>query len=219
MKYQVTLTGKSLAAAAAVLLALILAISATLVHGAGAAPLDAKSAVQTILAEKDHVTPTELAGWILAKRSDYQLIDIRLPWQYDDYHIPGAINVPLSQLFEDSGLKQLERSKTIVLYGLGAGHAAQAQLMLAMRGYKALSLREGISAWWSDVMTPMSLRSESQSPAGYQQAKQLREHFLGAAGAAPSPAAAPAPVVPETPPAAQPAPGGERKLKLGKGCS
>ncbi len=219
MKYQVTLTGKSLAAAAAVLLALILAISATLVHGAGAAPLDAKSAVQTILAEKDHVTPTELAGWIIAKRSDYQLVDIRLPWQYDDYHIPGAINIPLSQLFEDSGLKQLERAKTVVLYGLGAGHAAQAQLMLAMRGYKALSLREGISAWWGDVITPMSLRSDSQSPAGYQQAKQLREHFLGAPGATPSPAAAPVPVVPETPPAAQPAPGGEKKLKLGKGCS
>ncbi len=173
-----------------------------------------------MLDESDHVTAGELAQWLIEKRTDFQLIDIRLPWQYDDYHIPTAANIPLAELFQPDGLKKLDRSKKIVVYGLGAGHSAEAQLLLAMKSYKALSVKEGISAWWSEVITPVSLRSESQSPAGYQQARDVRRHFVGGPGS-PQPAGGASPAAPVSPPPGQ-APGtapGGRKLKLGRGCS
>lgn len=220
MRINVTLTGKSLAAGVVILLGLILAMAGTIARGFDSGPVNAATASRTMLDEKDHVSAGELAQWLIDKRTDYQLVDIRMPWQYDDYHIPTAISIPLADLFQPEGLKKLDRSKKIVVYGLGAGHAAEAQLLLAMKSYNALSLKEGISAWWNEVITPTSLRSESQSPAGYQQARQLRQHFIGGPGAPqPDGTAAPvAPLPPSGPQSPATAPGG-RKLKLGRGCS
>jgi len=221
VKVNLTLTGKMIAAATVLLLGLVLALASTVARGFGAGPVDANAAVRTMIDETDHVTAGELAQWLIEKRTDFQLIDIRLPWQFDDYHIPTAINIPLAQLFEDQGLKQLSRTQKVVVYGLGAGHAAEAQLLLSMKGYNALSVKEGLTAWWNEVITPTSLRSDSTSPAGYRQAKQIRERFLGAPGAAQpasAPATAPTETVPATPPA-QGAPAGGKKLKLGRGCS
>lgn len=215
---KIELTPKVAGAVVAVFLGGALALAATITRGPGAGPIDAPSLVQTIIAERDHVTPRELARWIIEKKQDYQLIDIRLPWQFRDYHIPTAVNIPLAELFQPGGINQLSRSKKIVLYGLGAGHAAEAQLLLRLKGYNAYSLREGISAWWDDVMTPASLLSENPSPQGYQQAKQLRQYFLGAGRTTGK--IIPTVPLPVPPNASQPAPPqGKFKLKLGKGCS
>ncbi len=220
MKVELKLTGKSLAAAVVVFLAMALALAATVAKGTASGPVNAASIAQTIDAEQDHVTPGELARWILEKKQDYQLIDIRPQWQFEDYHIPTAIDIPLTTLFQDAGLKQLSREKKIVLYGFGAGHAAQAQLLLGMKGYRAYSLRDGIVDWWETIMTPTSIRSDPPNPAGYREAKQLREHFMGAApGAAAAEPSAPAAAPPPPTPAPQSAPAPANKLKLGHGCS
>ena len=220
MKVDLKLNGKTVAAATLVFLGIVLATATTVVRGTGAGPVNAPTLVQRIVKEEDHVTPGQLAQWLVEKRTDFQLIDIRDPWQFDDYHIPSAVNIPLAQLFEETGLQQLSREKKIVVYGLGGTRAAQAQLLLSLKGYNAFSVPDGITAWWSDVITPTSLRSEDQTPAGYLEAKQLREHFLGAAPTGEA-AAAPTPATPTLPPAqnapASPIPG--KKLKLGRGCS
>jgi rhodanese-related sulfurtransferase len=220
MKVELKLTGKTLAAAVAIFLGVVLAMAATIVQGTGAGPVNASALVQNIVKEEDHVPPGQLARWLIEKRTDFQLIDIREPWQFDDYHIPTAVSIPLAQLFDEASLKKLSREKKIVLYGLGTGRAAQAQLLLSLKGYNAYSVPDGITAWWSDVITPTSLRSEDQTAAGYLQAKQLREHFLGLTPTGET-AVTPPPVAPALPPA-QTAPSSAtpgKKLKLGRGCS
>jgi rhodanese-related sulfurtransferase len=220
MKVELKLNGKTVAAATLVFLGIVLAMATTIARGTGAGPVNAPALVQTIVKEEDHVTPGQLAQWLIEKRTDFQLIDIREPWQFDDYHIPTAVNIPLTGLFEDAGLKKLAREKKIVVYGLGGTRAAQAQLLLSLKGYNAFSVPDGITAWWNDIITPTSLRSEDQTPAGYLQAKQLREHFLGSAPTGET-TAAPPPATPTLPPA-QSMPTGPtlgKKLKLGRGCS
>jgi len=221
MRWNVTLTGKGLAALAVALIAIIAAVAGTVARGPSAGPADFNLIAQTIADEKDHVTPGELAHWIMEKRQDYQLIDIRQSWQYDDYHIPTAISIPFREFFQESNLKKLDRGKKIVIYGLGAGHAAETQLLLSMKGYNAFSLREGISAWWELVITPTSLRSETGSPEGYQQARQIREYFMGS-GSTKKPGTEstvpPPPAVPASAPQGTQQPN-QKKLKLGKGCS
>ncbi len=217
MKFELRLAGKRLAAACIIFLAMVLALAATMAKGAGAGPVNAAAAAQTMDADKDHVTAGELARWILDKRQDYQLIDIRPAWQFDDYRIPTAINIPLTVLFQDAGLKQLSREKKIVVYGFGAGHAAEAQLLLSMKGYQAYSLGDGMVEWWETVMTPSSIRRDPPDPTGYREAKQLRQRFMGGTGG-PAPAAgAPQAPPPQAPPPQSPAP--QNKLKLGRGCS
>jgi sulfur-carrier protein adenylyltransferase/sulfurtransferase len=217
----IEITGKRVTAGGAVVVALVLALAATAVHGTGAGPVDASSLVRNIMAEKDHVTAGELAGWIVQKKQNYVLVDLRDPWQFDDYHIPTAVNIPLGQLFEDSGLRKLSREKKIVLCGLGVGRASQAQLLLSLRGYDAFSLEDGIAGWWDAVMTPTSLRAENASPAGYLQAKALREHFMGReSGVATAPAPTPVFAPPNPPTKAAPSSNTpNQKLKLGRGCS
>ncbi len=221
MKRNVTLTGKTIAALIVASLAVVAALAASIAHGTSAGPADLNSIVQSIADEKDHVTPGELAQWIMEKKQDYQLIDIRQPWQFDDYHIPTAINIPFREFFQENNLKRVDRSKKTVIYGLGAGHAAETQLLLSMKSYDAYSLREGISAWWDLVLTPVSLRSESASPLGYQQARQIREYFMGSGAPRPAGTESAVPVPPPAPamaPESNP-PQNEKKLKLGKGCS
>jgi rhodanese-related sulfurtransferase len=222
MKIKLILTGKRLAAMVAIFLGVVLAMASSISRGTGAGPVDAAAITEKIVTEKDHVTPVELAHWIIKERQDYQLVDIRQPWQFDDYHIPTAVNIPLSQLFLDAGLSRLSRTKKIVVYGLGAGHSAETQLLLSLRGYDAFSLKAGLSAWWDQVMTPLSVRSDTSSPAGYRQDKQLREHFMGIAptGGTQTESSPPLPEVPapeNVPEGKQPS--SSPKLKLGRGCS
>jgi hypothetical protein len=77
-----------------------------------------------------------------------------------------------------------------------------------------------ISAWWDQVITPVSLRFESADPARYRQAKQFREYFTGSTSSQRKSEATPLLVIPEVPPVTglekKPE---EKKLKLGKGCS
>jgi len=219
MRTEIKLTGKSVAAAAAIFLGIVIAVASTIARGTGSEPLNAPAMVQGIVQETDRVTPQELARWLIEKRTDFQLIDVRQPWRFDDYHIPTALNIPLPQLFQPAGLKQLSRGKKVVLYGSGQGHAAQAQLLLRMKGYTTLSVREGINGWWYDLMTPTSLQTSGASPTGYRQAKQLRDYFMGRAEpgkgtAKTTPAAAPPPP-PASPEKKVPA----TRLKLGRGCT
>jgi rhodanese-related sulfurtransferase len=202
MKRSITLNAYTLGGIV-VLAVLVVGVALAIAQRSGTAATDA--AVDSIVKEGDHVTAGELARWVLEKRQDYQLVDIREPWHFDDYHIPTAINIPFPELMKDAGLKRLDRNKKIVVYSLGAGHAAQTQLLLAMKGYKAYSLNDGIIAWWDEVMTPASVRSASPSSTGYQQAKQLREFFMTGVRASAAPGVTmppPAPIVAAPAPAA-----------------
>lgn len=236
MRCSMVLTGNKLAVLVVVFIAAVLAAAAAVSHRVRAAEMTA--AVDSITKDAGQVAAGELAQWILEKQQDYQLIDLREPWQFDDYHIPTAINIPFAQLFGAD--TRLDKNKKVVVYGLGAGHAAQAQLLLAMKGYRAYALNDGIIAWWDEVMTPTSIRSASPQSSGYQQARQLREYFMTGGRATepptaltapppqPSAVAAPAKPTVKTKPAAKPAakpaeaPPKDKdkdRLKLGTGCS
>lgn len=242
MRRSIVVTGNKLAVLGVLIIAIVLAAAAALSHHVRAAEINA--AAQSVTNDAGQVTAGELAQWIVEKRQDYQLIDLRDPWQFDDYHIPTAINIPFAQLFRSEA--RLDKSKKIVVYGLGAGHAAQVQVLLAMKGYRIYALNDGIIAWWDEVMTPSSIRSANPQSSGYQQARQLREYFTTGGRASEPPAAfttppvqEPAPVMPaakpsspkpatKVKPAAKPASKPAEKppkdkdkdrLKLGAGCS
>ena len=169
--------------------------------------LNAKELLTSVQRQEDHVTPTELAAWIIEGRADYRLVDIRDPKAYAEYHIPTAENVPLATLLDGS----LGRTDKIVLYGEGGIHAAQGWTALKGRGYThAYTLLEGLDAWKDEVLFPVMPRNASpEEQARFERAAQVAKFFGGqpraaaATGAEPMPlptqAAAPAVAAPTLP--------------------
>ncbi len=44
-----------------------------------------------------------------------QLVEVLPPAEYEDQHLPGAINIPLKQLNRETGA-QLEQSRPVIVY-------------------------------------------------------------------------------------------------------
>jgi rhodanese-related sulfurtransferase len=133
---------------------------------------------------EDHVPPAELAGWIVAGRADYRLIDLRDGTAFAEYHVPTAENVPLTGLIEHG----LLRNEKIVLYADGDLPAAQAWLLLRGRGYRGVyTLQGGLDAWKDQVLFPMMPQSPSpEEQAGFEEAAHVAKLFGGQPRAAAS---------------------------------
>jgi len=152
--------------------------------------LDARELALVVEQEVDHVTPPELAAWIVEGRSDYRLLDLRAEQDFAEYHIPTAENVPLSGLAD----YPLLRNEKIVLYSEGGIHAAQAWLLLQAQGYRGVStVLGGLDGWKDEVLFPaLSADASPAERARFERAAALAQFFGGQArvgGAAEAPAA------------------------------
>ena len=104
--------------------------------------LDLQQLASLVENEKDHIDATELADWIMQKRSDYILIDTRSKSDYNEYHIPTAQNILLQKLINEN----FSAYKKIVIYSEGGTHGAQGWFFLKSKGYKEVYfLRYGLN--------------------------------------------------------------------------
>jgi rhodanese-related sulfurtransferase len=182
--------------------------------------VNAKELLTSVGRAEDHVTPADLAAWIVEGRSDYRLIDIRDEKSFAEYHIPTAENVPLATVLDGA----LGRTDKIVLYGDGGIHAAQAWMVLRGRGFaQAYTLLEGLDAWKDEVLFPVMPQTASpEEQARFERAVQVAKLFGGQPRAAAAPgsepmalptqALAPAVAPPNLPAGAR---GGPRKKREG----
>lgn len=139
--------------------------------------LDARELSLVVDNAVDHVTPAELAAWIVEGRADYRLIDIRTDTEFSAYHIPTAENVPLSGLTE----YPLLRTEKIVLYSEGGIHSAQAWMLLRAQGYDGVyMLFGGLDAWKDEVLFPtLTADADPQQRAQFERAAAMAGFFGG----------------------------------------
>lgn len=79
------------------------------------------------------------------------IVDVRTPQEFQQGHVPNAINVPLSEIIENPAILKSSKEKAIVLYcrsGYRAGKAAEA---LQKEGHQNLRHLEGHMQSWSDT--------------------------------------------------------------------
>jgi 3-mercaptopyruvate sulfurtransferase SseA len=94
--------------------------------------------------EEDHVTAGDLAAMLKAGKPGLRVIDLRDSLSYLQYHIPTAECITLTELL---GMPLLP-TDTLVLYSEGGIHAAQAWVLLAVRGHRnVMTLKGGLLAW------------------------------------------------------------------------
>jgi rhodanese-related sulfurtransferase len=195
-------------------------------HPGGRVTLDARELALVVSRGADRVAAPELAAWIVEGRGDYRLIDLRAETEFAQYHIPGAVNLPLAGLM-DAGLGRQEK---LVLYSDGGIQSAQAWMLLRAQGFVgAYMLDGGLAAWHDQVRSPMladnptpdeRLRDEGRRALSAYFGGQPRSAATVAAGAALS--AVLPPSVPSGPRVAvPPIPGGLPKAtpkKKKEGC-
>lgn len=70
------------------------------------------------------------------KGMDYYLIDVREEDEYADGHLPGTVNLPLSEF--EARYREIGTDKPIVLVCARGGRSAQAAEYLAYQGYQNL---------------------------------------------------------------------------------
>ena len=94
-----------------------------------------------------NLSPDEAKAFIAARSvTDYQLLDVRQPQEYENEHLPGALLIPLKQLSEK--LAGLDRKKPLLVYCAVGGRSRAAAQFLAGQGFEEVyNISGGIKKW------------------------------------------------------------------------
>jgi phage shock protein E len=87
------------------------------------------------------VYPEELEEW---QSRGAQLVDVREPWEYERGHLPGARNVPLSDIPVRAG----ELSEPMVLVCASGNRSAEAAQYLVESGFREVGNLAGGTFGW-----------------------------------------------------------------------
>lgn len=129
-------------------------------------------------AGEDHIEPEELAELLINAEDEILLVDIRDRWEFDKFHIRGAVHIPMSEL-PDSLSAHKNRGR-IVLYSNGMTHPAQARDALARQGYdNVFLLTDGLQGFVDRCLKPVSLRDIPLREPQAARVRTWRGHFLG----------------------------------------
>ena len=186
------------------------------------AQVDTKQLALDALRAADQVTADQLADWLVEGRNDYLLVDVRDARSFAAYHIPGAVNLPLSGLNHDFA----QRNERVVFYSDNAIHTAQAWFLIRSLGFPSVYiLAGGLETWQEAVLYPRAPAAGAAPKDQIDFAKRMAvaKFFGGSARGATSEVANPvAPVLPKLAPPSPTAPAPDNaqpaKKKKKEGC-
>lgn len=82
-------------------------------------------------------------------RDEYQIVDVREPWEWEAGRIEGALHIPLNEVLTGGERGRLDQSRPVVLVCKAGTRSELATMMLQARGYDAHNLEGGMDAWAS----------------------------------------------------------------------
>ncbi|MFM8659260.1 MAG: rhodanese-like domain-containing protein [Candidatus Nitrosotenuis sp.] len=111
--------------------------------------------------------------------NDVFLLDVREPQEFAEYRIPGAINIPLSQLFMPGSQSQLPKDKKIVTICSHGNRSMVATFALAQNGLESTSLVGGMSLW-NQVLNATTLKENDVTVIQVEKVgKGCLSHIIG----------------------------------------
>jgi 3-mercaptopyruvate sulfurtransferase SseA len=148
-------------------------------------PASTSAMLAEIESAKDHMEPEEMADRLMRGKPGLLVVDIRPAEEYADFHIRGAVNIPMSDLPEV--LAGRENKGIIVLYSDGMTHPAQARDALYRMGFtNVYMLTDGLVGFVDRILKPASLRTEPLSAEQTARIHSWRQYFIGAEKLQPS---------------------------------
>lgn len=104
------------------------------------------------------MTPQEVKQYLDAHAVDqYNLVDVRQGWEYEEYHLPGSALIPLPELADR--LNEIGPDKATIVYCAAGGRSAAAANLINGQGFKDVyNMLGGIKAWKNEyALGPQSL--------------------------------------------------------------
>ncbi|WP_180237161.1 rhodanese-like domain-containing protein [Lacimicrobium alkaliphilum] len=95
---------------------------------------------------------TELVSPEQVKQSnqDFRIIDVRSLEEYNNGHVPGALNIPHHDIANHAGLLPADTEQPVVLYCRSGRRAGLAASELKKMGYNNLFLMQGDMPAWRE---------------------------------------------------------------------
>ncbi len=87
---------------------------------------------------------------VVGKDSSYFILSVRKPEDYAKGHVPGAVNIPYSEIAKEENLKKLPTDKKIVVVCYTGHTASQVTMFLNQLGYDAYAMKFGMMGWTSN---------------------------------------------------------------------
>jgi rhodanese-related sulfurtransferase len=118
---------------------------------------------QNVTSEIQLVSAQEMLDII--EQEDVQLVDVRTPQEYNEGHIVNSQNIDYSSPNFDEEVKQLDKTKPVILYCKSGGRSADCAKKLKEAGFKKIyDLDGGISKWQhsEEVQLDISVREKTQ---------------------------------------------------------
>ena len=95
---------------------------------------------------------TEEAIIMMAEESDYIMLDVRTPEQYESGHIKDAINIP-NEIIGDKEIVELpDKEQLIMIYCRSGNRSKQASEKLVELGYTNVVEFGGINTWTEEIV-------------------------------------------------------------------
>lgn len=109
------------------------------------------------------ITPETVADMIVQKDPTLQLIDVRSQDDFEKFSLPGAINVPLSDLLSEKNLTLFDQDvKMNVFYSNSTLVANEAWMIIRQLGYSNVYVLEGgLNYWFEAILNPKQPASTS----------------------------------------------------------
>lgn len=117
--------------------------------------LTADELLQEAGAGVQFISPDVVADMLVQKDPSLQLIDVRTPEEFDGFSLPGAINVPLSNLLAEEYTDLLNQDARMnVFYSNGSVSANQAWMITRQLGYENnFVLEGGLNYWFGNILS------------------------------------------------------------------
>lgn len=178
--------------------------------------LTASQMLEEVNTRTQFVAPETVADMIVQKDQTLQLIDVRSQDEFEQFSLPGAINIPIADLLSDQYTDVLNQDvKMNVFYSNGTLTANEAWIITRQLGYNNNYVLEGgLNYWFANILNPQQPASTSSDEefARYDFRKAASQ-ALGGGGASEAQASATTLAGPK--PAVKAAP---KKKKAAGGC-
>jgi sulfur-carrier protein adenylyltransferase/sulfurtransferase len=133
-----------------------------------------------VLDENTGFTADHIARFLVAEDSTVQLVDLRPAEEFNNFSIPGAINLPYSSFLSNDLESILNRDIRTIFYSNGDLESGYALVIARGLGYKnCYVMKGGMNDWFSKVMNS-SFSGTSLTPrenALFEARKKARNLF------------------------------------------